>query len=82
MHQAFTRQASSPTATVIQLKPPRRYIASAAPPPRETGDMLKHECVTHGNFCRCWMPAWFHLAELVGQERRGANAGRSDSIFE
>lgn len=25
-----------------------------------------------GNFCRCWMPTWFDLLEIVGQERRGA----------
>ena len=27
-------------------------------------------CVRDGNFCLCWMPAWFYLAERVGEERK------------
>lgn len=73
MPQAFTRQASSPTATVIELKVPRRYRAPETTR-RQTDDEIHNACIAHGNFCRCWMPAWFHLAELVGQERRSANA--------
>jgi len=24
------------------------------------------------SFCKCWMPEWFRLAEIVGEERRTA----------
>lgn len=27
-------------------------------------------CVRDGNFCQCWMPAWFYLAERVSEERK------------
>lgn len=65
MPQAFTRKDSK----VVELKLPRRYLA-----PVQTGDTPHHDCVAQANFCRCWMPAWFHLAELVGEERRSAGA--------
>ncbi len=65
MPQAFTRQDSK----VVQLKIPRRYLA-----PVPTDDVPHHDCVAQANFCRCWMPAWFELAEIVGQERKRGNA--------
>jgi hypothetical protein len=72
MPQAFTRQASGPTAKVVHLKVPRRHHVPAETP-RPTDDEMHSGCTGSGNFCRCWMPAWFRLAELVGQERRSAN---------
>jgi hypothetical protein len=72
MPLAHTPQASRPTATVVQLKVPRRYHAPEDTP-RPTTDEMHSACGGSGNFCRCWMPAWFRLAELVGQERRSAN---------
>jgi hypothetical protein len=72
MPQAFTRQAFSPTATVVHLKEPRRYRAPEKAQ-HPTDDEIHSACAGSGNFCRCWMPAWFRLAELVGQERRSAN---------
>ncbi len=44
--------------------------ATAAPAPSEPEAMLAAPCVKDGNFCFCWMPAWFYLAEIVGDERR------------
>lgn len=29
-------------------------------------------CYADASFCRCWMPAWFHYAEMAGRERRFA----------
>jgi len=72
MPPALTRQALRPTATVIQLKVPRRYYAPEETP-RPTDGEMHSACVGSGNFCRCWMPAWFRLAELVGEERRSAS---------
>ncbi len=27
-------------------------------------------CGGGAGFCRCWMPAWFRLAEIVAEERK------------
>lgn len=59
----------SDTPRVISLKT-RKAIsegerAQARPVPRAA-----EACEHDGGFCRCWMPAWFALAERVGEERK------------
>jgi hypothetical protein len=48
--------------------------AHAQQVPAEGEATLDAACVKDGNFCHCWMPAWFYLAERVGQERLSAAA--------
>lgn len=36
----------------------------------ERSETLHDAC---SNFCRCWMPAWFRLAEIVASERGSAH---------
>jgi hypothetical protein len=46
-------------------------IPSAPAATRQNGaDALLVTCVRDGNFCQCWMPAWFYLAERVSEERK------------
>ena len=44
--------------------------AQRHPVPPQGEAALDVECVRQGNFCLCWMPAWFYFAERVGEERR------------
>ena len=39
------------------------------PAASEFDAILQEPCVATASFCRCWMPAWFHLAEIVAHER-------------
>lgn len=51
-------------------------VPAPAPTPAQAAtrvngeDVLLVPCVRDGNFCQCWMPAWFYLAERVAEERK------------
>lgn len=53
---------------------PLRLVERVEPPEQTPPESAQSCCSTVGvNFCRCWMPAWFALAEIVAQERRAAS---------
>lgn len=62
------------TARVVSLKTRQRPNEGerSSPPAVPPEAALDHACVKDGNYCRCWMAAWFLLAERVGAERRQA----------
>ena len=66
-------------ARVVSLKT-RQPIAveeriKAQNAPNDHDVVFNVPCVAAGNFCLCWMPAWFRLAEIVAAERKEAAEG-------
>ncbi len=65
-----TRQKANVVSLKLVKQTHRPTVATMA---FDADTALSVSCFAGGNFCRCWMPAWFQLAELVAAERRAAS---------
>jgi hypothetical protein len=64
---ATIAKASRSPLTVIDCAAQRPRHSPGAPVVIDTVSSIP--CYAHGGFCKCWMPAWFHFAEMAARER-------------